>query len=129
MARFRLSLPARADLAQILAVSVERWEIAGKRRYAEVLAAGMRKVAADPDGPTTRDRTELCRGIRSFHLRNVRIGHVEAKVRKPVHVLFYRVVGPGVVEIVRILHERMDPSRHIGADPKSNEPLSKWPTK
>jgi toxin ParE1/3/4 len=128
MARFRLSLPARADLAQILATSVERWGTEGKRRYAKVLAAGMRKVAADPDGPTTRDRAALRRGIRSFHLRNARVGDVEAKVRKPVHVLFYRVAGPGVVEIVRILHERMEPSRHIGADLKSNAPSSKRPT-
>lgn len=105
-------------------MSAEQWGIAGKRRYAKLLAGGMRKVAADPDGPTTRDRAELCRGIRSFHLRNARVGDVEAKVRKPVHVLFYRVVASGVVEIVRILHERMEPSRHIGADLR-NEPPSK----
>jgi toxin ParE1/3/4 len=114
MARFRLSLFARADLAQILATSVERWGIDGKRRYAAVLAAGMRKVAAEPEVPTTRDRVELARGIRSFHLRNTRAGSTEGKVRRPVHVLYYRVVGPGVVEIVRVLHERMEPSWHIG---------------
>ncbi len=118
MARFRLSLLARADLAQILATSVERWGIEGKRRYTAVLAAGMRKVAAEPRGPTTRDRVELSRGIRSFHLRNVRTGRVEAQVRRPVHLLYYRAVGPGLVEIVRVLHERMEPSRHIGADPE-----------
>jgi len=107
MARFRLSLLARADLAQILAVSAELWGTEGRRRYAAVLAAGMRKVAAEPDGPTTRDRAELSRGIRSFHLRNARGGDTVATVRKPVHVLFYRVLNSGLVEIVRVLHERM----------------------
>jgi toxin ParE1/3/4 len=116
MARFRLSLLARADLAQILATSVERWGIEGKRRYVAVLAAGMRKVAAEPEGPTTRDRVELSRGIRSLHLRNV--GKTKAQVGTPVHVLYYRAVRPGLVEIVRVLHERMEPSRHIGADPE-----------
>jgi len=116
MARFRLSPSARTDLAQILATSVERWGIEGKRRYAAVLAAGMRKVAAKPQGPTTRDRVELSRGIRSFHLQNVRVGETEAQVKKPVHVLYYRVVRPGLVEVVRVLHERMEPSRYIGAD-------------
>jgi toxin ParE1/3/4 len=116
MAQFRLSLLARADIAQILATSVERWGIEGKRRYSVVLASGMRKVAAEPEGPTTRDRVELSRGIRSFHLRGVRAGRVEAPVRRPVHVLYYRAVGPGLVEIVRVLHERMEPSRYIGAD-------------
>jgi toxin ParE1/3/4 len=118
MARFRVSLLARADLAQILATSVERWGIEGKRRYAAVLAAGMRKVAAEPEGPTTRDRVELSRGIRSFHLRNARAGKAEAQVRRPVHILYYRAVRPGLVEIVRVLHEHMEPSRHIGADPE-----------
>lgn len=118
MARFRLSLLARADLAQILAVSAEQWGTEGGRRYAAVLAAGMRKVAAEPDGPTTRDRTELSRGIRSFHLRNARAGDAVAKVRKPVHVLFYRVLKSGLVEIVRVLHERMEPSRHIDTQPE-----------
>ena len=122
MARFRLSPLARADLAQILATSVERWGIEGKRRYAAVLAAGMRKVAAEPEGPTTRDRVELFRGIRSFHLRNARAGDAGPKVRRPVHVLYYRVVRPGLVEIVRVLHERMEPSRHIGADLKNAPP-------
>ena len=115
MARFRLSLLARADLAQILAVSAEQWGTEGRRRYAAVLAAGMRKVAAEPDGPATRDRAELSRGIRSFHLRNARADDTVTKVRKPVHVLFYRVLKSGQVEIVRVLHERMQPSRHVDA--------------
>lgn len=114
MARFRLSPLARADLTQILATSVERWGIEGRRRYAAVLAAGMRKVAAEPEGPTTRERMELSRGVRSFHLRHARAAETEARVRGPVHVLYYRVVRPGLVEIVRVLHERMEPSRYIG---------------
>jgi toxin ParE1/3/4 len=30
-----------------------------------------------------------------------------------VHVLYYRVLAPGLIEIVRVLHERMEPSRHL----------------
>jgi hypothetical protein len=44
-------------------------------------------------------------------------------VRRPVHVLFYRVVRPGLVEIVRVLHERMEPSRHCGEPLQLHEPL------
>jgi toxin ParE1/3/4 len=113
MARFRLSPPARADIAQILATSGERWGAEGRRRYAVVLAAAMRKIAAEPQGPSTRDQSRLIRSVRSLHLRNVRTIDPEAKVRRPVHVLYYRVVPPGLVEIVRVLHERMEPSRHL----------------
>jgi toxin ParE1/3/4 len=116
MARFRLSRLARVDLAQILATSAEHWGLEGRRRYAAVLAAAMRKVATEPEGAMTRDRSELLHGVRTFHLRNARADDLEAKVRRPVHVLYYRVVRPGLIEIVRVLHERMEPSRHIAPD-------------
>ena len=115
MARFRLSRRAQADLADILAQSEERWGSEAKSRYEAVVAAAISKIAADPISVTTRDRGELSKGLRSFHIRHAR-GHsgTDAKVRHPVHVLFYRVVAPDIIEIVRVLHERMEPSRHIG---------------
>jgi toxin ParE1/3/4 len=116
MGRFRLSVLARADLADILSVSAERWGPEGRRRYAALLAAAMRKVAADPDGATTRDRAELSRSIRSFHLRHARIGRGDPPIRQAVHILFYRAVRPGLVEIVRVLHERMEPNSHLDAE-------------
>jgi toxin ParE1/3/4 len=115
MARFRLSAVARADLASILTTSAARWGIEGRRRYAAMLSAAMRAIAADPDGKLTRERTELLRGIRSFHIRYVRSGELESRIKRPVQVLYYRVVGPGLIEIVRVLHERMEPCRHIGS--------------
>ncbi len=115
MARYRLSLLAEADLAHILATSTREWGISGRRRYAAILAAAMRQVAADPEGPATRDRAELRPGIRSFHLRRTRDAGAEGRVRRPVHVLYYRQVAPGLIEIVRVLHERMELSRHLRA--------------
>ena len=114
MARFRLSRPAQADLAEILATSAERWGIEGRRRYAALLATAMRKVAANPEGPATRDRAELLPGLRSFHTRHARNDDPETQVRKPVHVIYYRVVQAGMIEIVRVLHDRMEPSQHLG---------------
>jgi len=112
MARFRLAGPAQADLSNILATSAERWGTEGRRRYAMLLAAAMRIIAADPEGPLTQARKELRPGLRSFHLRHVR-GDAHAKVRKPVHVLYYRTIQPGSIEVLRVLHERMEPSRDI----------------
>jgi toxin ParE1/3/4 len=77
----------------------------------------MRKVAAQPDGAATRDRAELSDGIRSLHLRHVRPNDGETKVKRPVHVLFYRIVRPNLVEIVRVLHQRMEPVRHLDVEP------------
>jgi len=113
MARFRLARPAQLDLGNILATSAERWGAEGQQRYAAVLADAMRQVADEPQGPLTKNRTELRSGIRSFHVRHARRASDAAKVRRPVHVLYYRVAPRGVIEIVRVLHERMDPSRHL----------------
>jgi toxin ParE1/3/4 len=113
MARYRFSRPSQADLARILATSAERWGIESQRHYAAVLAAAMRKIAADAEGPTTRPRAELAAGLRSVHLQYARADVAKAKVRRPVHILYYRVITPGLIEIVRVLHER-DPNRHLG---------------
>ena len=113
MARFRLARPAQIDLANILSMSVERWGAVGRLRNAAVLAAAMRQVAAEPDGPLTKNRPDLRSGIRSFHVRHARRSAQGAKVRRPVHVLYYRVAEEGVIEIIRVLHERMEPSHHL----------------
>jgi toxin ParE1/3/4 len=113
MARFRISRLARADLVRILATSAERWGTEGRRRYAAVIATAMRQVASDPDGVATRDRSEFLRGVRSFHIRHARADDLAPKVMRPAHILYYRAIRPGLVEIVRVLHERMEPSRHI----------------
>jgi toxin ParE1/3/4 len=115
MARFRLAQPAQNDLANILATSADRWGADGRHRYARLFAAAMRMVAANPDGPLTRTRDELSPGLRSFHLRHARGNAPQANVKKPVHVLYYRATHPGIIEVVRVLHERMEPSRHFGA--------------
>lgn len=110
MAKLRLSGPARADLTHILATSLERWGAGGQARYAALIAAALETIAADPAGSTTRDRAALLPGVRSFHLRHASGDH---GVAKPVHLVYYRVGQAGAIEIARVLHERMEPSRHV----------------
>ena len=83
-------------------------------RYRALLTAALRRIAADPQGLSTVDRSDLFDGVRSFHIRHSRAESREAPVGDPVHVVFYRIVDAGVVEIARVLHERMEPSRQFG---------------
>ena len=55
--------------------------------------------------------------LRSFHVRHARQNGRTPSVKRPVHVIYYRVAEPGLVEIARILHERMEPARQFEADP------------
>jgi toxin ParE1/3/4 len=116
MPRYRLSYPAKADIASILRTSENRRGPRARVRYRALLTAAMRRVAADPKGISTSDRSELLRGIRSYHLRYSRNDSDEAAVANPVHVIFYSVLPLGMIEVVRVLHERMEPSQHIGPE-------------
>lgn len=114
MARFRLAEPAKADIASILRTSEARFGPEARVRYRALLAVALRRVAADPHGLSTADRGDLIKGLRSFHIRHARTASSEPPVADPVHVIFFRAVAPGLVEIVRVLHDRMEPSRHLG---------------
>jgi len=114
MARYRLSALAKTDIASILRTSEERWGQSTRTRYQALLAAAMRRVASRPQDGATVDRSDLSPGLRSFHLRHSRDHGGEAAVANPVHVIFYRKAQSNLVEIVRVRHERMEPSRHLG---------------
>jgi toxin ParE1/3/4 len=71
-------------------------------------------VALEPERPGSHARDELGAGIRSFHIE------LAARRRGAAsHLLYYvRALMPeedGIV-ILRILHEAMEPRRHLGAD-------------
>src|SRR5690606_36534689 len=103
-----------ADLARILETSAERWGADGRRRYAALLAATLRMIAREPESLLSRDRSELARGIRSLHMRHARGDFPTKIVNAPVHVVYYRVVAAGLSEVVRVLHEHLEPSRYVG---------------
>ena len=115
MARLRLARRAQTDLMIILGDSAEKWGAEASRRYGTALTRALRQVAADPEGRLTRSRPDISPGLRSFHLRNLRQSARQPAVKRPVHVIYYRIVEPGLVEIVRVLHDRMEPARQFGA--------------
>jgi len=118
MARYRLSGPATADIAEILRSSEDRHGRDARLRYRGLLSAALRRIASDPQGRSTSDRGELLAGPRSFHIRHSRNESLEAPVGAPVQLIFYRAVETGIVEIVRVLREWMEPSGRIGVDPE-----------
>jgi len=73
----------------------------------------MRQAAEDPEGPVTTNRDALRHGLRSVHLKNIQVDDPAAKVRRPVHLIYFRVARSGLIEMVRVLHERMEARRHI----------------
>jgi toxin ParE1/3/4 len=116
VARYRLSDPAKTDIAAVLRTSETTYGTEARVRYRALLTAAMRRIASEPFGLSTVDRGELSVGVRCFHIRHSRHESREAPVGDPVHVIFYRAFGPGLIEIIRVLHERMEPSRHFQSE-------------
>lgn len=119
MGRYRLSAAAQSDVASILAWSHEQFGESARKRYQALLSAAFRDVTAQPKGIGATTRPELGVGIVVWHLRLSR-DHVPSTVgtvRRPRHFLVYRHAD-AVVEIMRVLHDSMELSRHLNDEPQ-----------
>jgi toxin ParE1/3/4 len=107
--RYRLTEIADADIDGILRYTAQQFGPLQQDRYAELIERAATMVATVPEHPLSRARDELGRGVRSLHVERV------AKRRGAAsHVLFYKidVRGEGII-ILRVLHESMEPIRHL----------------
>ena len=97
---------ARRDLLAVITHIAEAFGPKQARRYSAILLAAIRELEAGPNPPLARPRHELGAGV--FALHTARRG---ARSR---HIILYRVIEPGRLEILRILHDAMDLPRHLG---------------
>lgn len=94
-ARYRLTPMADRDLAQIWRHTNENWGKSQADKYLQLLEKGFLKLLHHPI--LGRSRDEIRKGYRSLPVEN--------------HVAFYRV-NEKDIEIVRILHQRMEVNQH-----------------
>jgi toxin ParE1/3/4 len=96
MSRYTITNRAWRDLADIWIYTEENWSEAQAKSYTRSIDAGIRAIAADPS------RGRACDGLRA--------GYFQFSAGS--HVIFYRRIETGV-EVVRILHQRMDFTRRL----------------
>ena len=96
MSAYRLTPAAQHDVSSIWDYTAQRWDVRQAEKDILEVKAAMERIAADPD------RGRACEEIRAGY-RRYGIGS---------HVLFYLERSEGV-DIVCILHQRMDPMRHL----------------
>src|SRR5215469_16989863 len=97
--RIRLGAAAELDFANILKWTSENFGLRQSQVYRRVLVAAIAELADGPDLAGSKARDEIMPGLRSLHI--ARHG------RRGSHLLMYRAAN-STVEIVRILHDRMD---------------------
>jgi toxin ParE1/3/4 len=100
--RIRLHPRAEEDIADVLAYTLERFGLQQYRRYEQIIEEALARVAQRPDvGRAFPDRASLF------------LYSVGRRGSRASHQLLYRVLADGRVEILRLLHDSMDVSRHI----------------
>lgn len=95
-----VSPAAEADLAEIHGYSLAEWGAAQAATYIDTLIARMKWLALDRS--RWRPRDDLRPGLRPGLY-----GQLEGR-----HLILYREAG-GRLQIIRVLHQRMDPARHL----------------
>jgi toxin ParE1/3/4 len=94
--RVVLTTDARIDLNDILLYTEQRWGRAQRIAYRTTIRNAIATIGRNPNIEGERDG--LPTGLRTYPAGR--------------HVIYYRVRSE-MVEIVRILHQRMDPVRHV----------------
>ncbi|MFD2645368.1 type II toxin-antitoxin system RelE/ParE family toxin [Pseudomonas japonica] len=112
--KLRISRQARDDIADILRFTQDKFGPGARRRYQELLQAGLHAIGDDPQRAGSQAREEIAAGLRSLHLIFCRS---QTRVLKPRHILFYRQGRDEVVEVVRVLHEVMELASHLHQSP------------
>ena len=103
--RVRLGGAAELDIANILKWTTENFGPRQSRIYRDTLVRAIGELADGPDVAGSKARDEIIRGLHTLH--------VARHGRRGSHFLMYRVATKTTIEIVRILHDRMDLQRHI----------------
>ncbi|WLD96314.1 type II toxin-antitoxin system RelE/ParE family toxin [Agrobacterium leguminum] len=115
MADFRLSAAAQADIIEILAQTHERFGELARLRYEYLLVTALRDLADEPYRIGSIERPELGDDVRSYHLRHSRdrARHESGIVRRPRHLLLFRLARPDLIGIGRVLYDAMEIERHL----------------
>ncbi|XBH21575.1 type II toxin-antitoxin system RelE/ParE family toxin [Jonesiaceae bacterium BS-20] len=96
MTNYRLTPAAQRDLSAIWDFTEERWDRHQAEIYLREIQEAVERIASNPE------RGRPCSHIRHGY-RRYSIGS---------HLIFY-VERERSIDIIRILHQRMDPTRHM----------------
>lgn len=110
--RLLLSPLAEQDIDAILDATVDRFGWTQRDKYEAKMRAVLREIVRAPYAAPARAEPELTRIV--GHPSPVWSRHLGSKAR---HRWCYRVVEDGereVVQVARLLHDAMEPTRHVG---------------
>jgi toxin ParE1/3/4 len=111
----RLSDAARADISAILDTSANEFGPQARQKYELLLAAALDALQDNPRRAGVKVRLEVGPDVRTFHLMHVRkkTPSDRSRVRRPRHLLVFRIVEPDFIVIGRVIHDSMELALHV----------------
>ncbi len=94
--RYQFTDKAERDLESIIDYTIQGWGASQANAYLDGLESRAQLLAENPDIGTVRE--SLYEGLLSFPFER--------------HILYYKKQARGIV-IVRVLHQHMDPVKHL----------------
>ena len=113
--RVRLTAAAERDYRSILRWTSERFGTAQAHVYGEILTLAIQALTAGPQVTGSRPRNDIAHGLMTLH--------VARGGQRGRHLVLYRVgeaSEPHTIDVLRLLHDSMDPRRHV-EDPEEGE--------
>ncbi len=92
----RLSSPAKTDLQHIATYTLQKWGVVQKKVYLDLIKKSFNTLSTV--GNIGKKRDEIEKGLYSYRIKK--------------HTVYFRETDHEFV-VLRILHSRMDPERHL----------------
>lgn len=96
MSSYRLTPAAQRDLSSIWDYTLERWDERQAETYVLEIRSAIERIVAQPDRGRTVDE--------------IRVGYRRYAIGS--HLIFFTEHDESV-DVIRILHQKMDPTRHL----------------
>jgi toxin ParE1/3/4 len=106
--KIRLGDEAERDFAEIPKYTHDTFGAQQVAVYRTTLIDALAELASGPDALGSVKRDEI--------LLNLRTVHVARRGRRGRHFIIYRATTDSVIEVIRILHDRMDLVRNLPAN-------------
>ena len=103
--RVRLTQQAESDLLDISRWTAENFGALQTEFYAETVMLAIEALNGGPEVLGTKTRDEIAPGVRTLH--------VARQGRKGRHFVIFRTAEGQIVEVLRLLHDSMDLSKHV----------------
>jgi len=100
---YRLTRKANSDLINIWEYTFENWSVEQADRYIQIITSKFNEICKNPD--LGKDYEGIRNKYRGLLIKS--------------HIIFYRILEDDTIEIIRVLHQRMDLIKRIEGFNKS----------